>query len=602
MAGWLAEGCKARGPAFGEALSPARAASFPHASKSGKLAESAVCWTSRHVNFFFCERHSPTPTTLRPTHNLQTPHLITTATATVHTPIGTKRDQYITAAMAATNGDSNMEDVTSKAPEGTIIPPASLREIIEKTAGYVARNGASFEGGLREKQAGNSKMSFLMEDDAYFAYYRWRMSEIKAGRGNAVSAGRAGEVSFQGREERKGPEPPEEFQFSARVPNISAQDLDVVKLTALFVAKNGRGWMTQLSQREAGNFQFDFLRPQHTLYQFFSRLVDQYQELLTGDSTDGGRPQKKRITTLEQNVKERFQVLDRARKRAEWVKHQEAQKVAKEEQQEKERVEYAQIDWHDFVVVETVVFDERDENADLPAPTTMNDLQSASLEQKAAMSIDPGRRIEEAFPSFDDQSQFYGQQQQQQQQPWGKPSQLLLTIHRSHANISHSIPPSSCSRANATTATIPSHTTTSSTSLSTTSRRQLLSHQHSPARPRPRPRRTRSCPRYWCTHEDPQRLHPTRTATAPNRQHLHLPQLQTGNPQRRIPKPSPHRNALPRMARTIRPRGPPLFNNKPVDHGSRQQPQTSGQPARRRLRPDDWPAHQRRRNCEEETC
>ena len=320
--------------------------------------------------------------------------------------------------MAATNGEMDLNEVVNKAPEGTIIPPLGLREVLEKTAGYVVRNGQHFEENIREKNGSNPKMSFVFDGDAYHAYYLWRKSEIKAGRGNNVSAGRGGEVSFQGREERKGPEPPEEFMFSARVPNISAQDLDVVKLTALFVAKNGRGWMTQLSQREAGNFQFDFLRPQHTLYQFFSRLVDQYQDLLTGDSTDGGRPQKKRITSLEQNVKERFQVLDRAKKRAEWVKHQEAQKAAKEEQQEKERVEYAQIDWHDFVVVETVVFDERDEETNLPPPTTVNDLQSASLEQKAAMSINPSRRIEEAFPSFNDQEQFYGQQNQQQQQQY----------------------------------------------------------------------------------------------------------------------------------------------------------------------------------------
>lgn len=318
--------------------------------------------------------------------------------------------------MAATNGGSIMDDVIKRAPEGTIIPPSGLRDIIEKTAGYVVRNGQTFENNIREKNSSNPKMSFVDPDDAYHAYYSWRKTEIREGRGNAISAGRENEVSFQGREVKKGPEPPEEFMFSARVPNISAQDLDVVKLTALYVAKNGRGWMTQLSQREAGNFQFDFLRPQHTLYQFFSRLVDQYQDLLTGDSTDGGRPQKKRITSLEQNVKERFQVLDGAKKRAEWVKHQEAQKVAKEEQQEKERVEYAQIDWHDFVVVETVVFDENDENTELPAPTTVNDLQSASLEQKAAMSINPNRRIEEAFPTFNDQDQFYGQQQQPQQQ------------------------------------------------------------------------------------------------------------------------------------------------------------------------------------------
>ncbi|KAK1031511.1 SF3a splicing factor complex subunit, partial [Friedmanniomyces endolithicus] len=141
-----------------------------------------------------------------------------------------------------------------------------------------------------------------------------------------------------------------------------------------------------------------------------------YTDLIQGDSVDGGRPQKKRITELEANVSDRFRVLERAKKRAEWVKWQETQKVEKEEQDEKEKVAYAQIDWHDFVVVETVVFDERDEQAELPAPTTKNDLQSASLEQKAAMSIAPNRRIEEAMPTFDDYDTFYGSTQQQQQQ------------------------------------------------------------------------------------------------------------------------------------------------------------------------------------------
>lgn len=314
--------------------------------------------------------------------------------------------------MAAQNSDTLMEDVANKAPEGTIMPPPGAREIIEKTAGYVARNGMVFESKIREKQGNENKMSFLQPEDAYHAFYRWRVEEIKSGRGNAISAGREQEVSFQGKEVKKAPEKPEDFKFSARVPNISAQDLDVVKLTALYVAKMGRSWMTQLSQREAGNFQFDFLRPQHTLYQFFSRLVDQYTDLLTGESMQKGEPQKKRMRRLESNVKNRFEVVERAKKRAEYVRYEEAQKVAKEEEEEKQKVEYAQIDWHDFVVVETVVFDERDDDAELPAPITKNDLESASLEQKAAMSIDPNRRLEEAFPTFNDHDQFYGQQQQ----------------------------------------------------------------------------------------------------------------------------------------------------------------------------------------------
>ena len=64
---------------------------------------------------------------------------------------------------------------------------------------------------------------------------------------------------------------------------------------------------------------------------------------------------------------------------------------------------YAQVDWHDFVVVETVLFNEADDLADLPVPTSLGDLQSASLEQKAMMSLQPhNMRIEEAMPGEED--------------------------------------------------------------------------------------------------------------------------------------------------------------------------------------------------------
>ncbi|TKA25985.1 hypothetical protein B0A50_05497 [Salinomyces thailandicus] len=309
---------------------------------------------------------------------------------------------------APPGGKTLLDDM--KPPEGTVLPPRSQRERIEKAAEFISRRGASFEEKMLNDPSKKQLLSFLYPDDPYRGYYDWRVSEFKAGRGNDINASQQAEtvtgVSSKGREVRKGPEKPDDFHFSARMPNISAQDLDIVRLTALFVAKNGRAWMTGLSQREAGNFQFDFLRPQHSLYQFFSRLVDQYTELLTGDTVDEGRPQKKRLTELHANVSNRFRVLERAKKRAEYVRWQEAQKVAKEEQEEKEKIAYAQVDWHDFVVVETIVFDERDDEAQLPAPTSLNDLQSASLEQKAAMRVGADRRLEEAMPDFTDYNQY----------------------------------------------------------------------------------------------------------------------------------------------------------------------------------------------------
>ena len=217
------------------------------------------------------------------------------------------------------------------------------------------------------------------------------------------------------------------------MPNISALDLEVVRFTALHVARKGKSWMTALSQREARNYQFDFLRPQHSLYNFFSHLVDQYTVLLqTGP--EGQKAEQARISTLQANLQNRFRVLELAKQRAEWVKWQETQKQKQEEAEEAEKLAYAQIDWHDFVVVETVLFTDADEQADLPPPTSLNDLQSASLEQKAMMSLArPDMRIEEAMPT-DDMMNYaytyddgYGHGQNGYPQPVQPPSAMMHT-------------------------------------------------------------------------------------------------------------------------------------------------------------------------------
>ena len=313
----------------------------------------------------------------------------------------------VVARMAQNGAPPELPDAVSKPPEGIVLPPKDIRAIVEKTAGYVERNGPVFEDRIRDKEIHNSKFSFLSPNDAYSPFYQWRLSEIRAGRGTAISAGRA-EAPIE--EKPRGPPPPPEFVFSARMPNISALDLEVVRLTALHVARKGKSWMTALSQREARNYQFDFLRPQHSLYNFFSHLVDQYTVLLqTGP--EGQKAEQARIQTLQANLQNKFRVWELAKRRAEYVKWQESQKQKKEEAEQAEQMAYAQIDWHDFVVVETVLFTDADDQAELPPPTSLNDLQSASLEQKAMMSLSrPDMRIEEAMPTDDIMSYSYDNQ------------------------------------------------------------------------------------------------------------------------------------------------------------------------------------------------
>ena len=308
----------------------------------------------------------------------------------------------------AANGDAAASLDNIKAPPGIIIPPpGEIREVIEKTAGYVARGGTGIEERLRENHGSNPKFSFVVSrTDAYSAYYEWRKEEYKAGRGTAVAAGRAGEAAAApAKEEPKGPAKPVEFSFLARMPRMNQKDLEVVRLTALFVARNGRQFMTSLSHREAGNPQFQFLIPNHTFHNFFQHMIDQYTIILKegGAGGEGTKAQKARMAELAENVADKFRVLARAKQRAEYARWVESEKAKKEEEEEKQREEFARIDWNDFVIVETIVFGEADDSANLPPPTTLNDIQYASLEEKNKVSISSNLRIEEAFP-FDDTS------------------------------------------------------------------------------------------------------------------------------------------------------------------------------------------------------
>ncbi|KZM19638.1 SF3a splicing factor complex subunit [Ascochyta rabiei] len=303
--------------------------------------------------------------------------------------------------MAVANGDSAASaDLDVKPPENIVIPPPNVRVNVAKTADFVFRRGESQLPGLKARIANDSKsqLTFVTDDDPYNPYFLWYLEQLKAGHGPAAK-GTAQPAS----EKPKGPPEPAKFRFSARMPNISAKDLEVLKLTALYTARVGENWLKELRNRESGNFQFDFLRPNHSFFPFFRSLVDQYKILLEEEQTVEAR-----IAELQENIKNRFHVLERAKGRSEYVKYMSAQKEKEVKKAEDEKREYATIDWHEFTVIATVLFDEADDAADLPPPALLNDLQSQSLEQKAAVSLST-RRLEEAMP---DESTYYNATQQ----------------------------------------------------------------------------------------------------------------------------------------------------------------------------------------------
>ncbi|KAL7198982.1 hypothetical protein ACSBR2_021300 [Camellia fascicularis] len=293
---------------------------------------------------------------------------------------------------------------------GIIHPPPDIRNIVDKTAQFVAKNGPEFEKRIIANNAGNAKFNFLNASDPYHAYYQHRLSEFRAQNQTSslqqpsdTSASESApsvpdtdgneavtksDPSAQFRPVRKVLEPPEAEQYTVRLPEgITGEELDIIKLTAQFVARNGKSFLTGLTSREINNPQFHFLKPTHSMFMFFTSLADAYSKVLM--------PPKGLTDKLKKSVTDMTTVLERCLHRLEWERSQEQARQKAEDEIEQERVQMAMIDWHDFVVVESIDFAD-DEDEELPAPMTLEEVirrskMSAVVEEDI---VEPGKEVE----------------------------------------------------------------------------------------------------------------------------------------------------------------------------------------------------------------
>ncbi|ESQ35345.1 hypothetical protein EUTSA_v10006856mg [Eutrema salsugineum] len=266
---------------------------------------------------------------------------------------------------------------------GIIHPPPDIRTIVEKTAQFVSKNGLEFEKRIIARNASNAKFNFLSSSDPYHAFYQHKLNEYRAQNQDgthttdsdgtdlqldsaAAAEGEAGEAQPDAQAQFRVPpkplEPPEPEKYTVRLPEgITSEELDVIKLTAQFVARNGKSFLNGLQSRENNNPQFHFMKPTHSMFPFFTTLVDAYFDVL--------KPPEDLIDKLRKSAADFTTVLERCLHRLEWDRSQEQQRKKEEDEKEQERVQMAMIDWHDFVVVESIDFaDEEDE--ELPPPMT----------------------------------------------------------------------------------------------------------------------------------------------------------------------------------------------------------------------------------------
>lgn len=298
--------------------------------------------------------------------------------------------------------------------EGYIIPPPELRTIVDKTAQFVGKNGKSFEARIRANEQGNLKFNFLKEDDPYHAYYLAKVKEAEDAKngivkkesdgdaaakkaakeeqdaeaqaaaeaeeaskgesqkdGNSISKeaehSRVGLIAKLAKDLSQDPPPPDSFTLIK--PRLTPQELDTIKLTARFTAVSGREFLSGLAQRELSNPEFDFLKPTHMLFGFFTSLVDSYSKCL--------KPPKELKAKLGDTLTSRNKVLQRCVHRLRWDRKQEQEKQERESQASADKVAYQSIDWHDFVVVETITFDDDEEEEALPPPQALEESSAA---------------------------------------------------------------------------------------------------------------------------------------------------------------------------------------------------------------------------------
>ncbi|KAG0199322.1 hypothetical protein BGX28_007373 [Mortierella sp. GBA30] len=289
---------------------------------------------------------------------------------------------------SAQETDDTAQDDTASV--GIIYPPPYIREIADKTAAYVSGSGsgALLEERLRQSEKNNAKFCFLNPTDPYHAYYAFKVKEAKSGNGKLASLGlsspKAAEIKaeVEAKVEEAIKPPPEEppaLEFMTPMPSVSAQDLDIIKLTAQFVARNGRQFMVSLAQREARNYQFDFLRPNHSLFPYFSKLVDQYTKILV--------PGPGMLEQIDSRAANKYAVQDIVMKRVEYTAYQQELRKKKDEKEDAERQAFLSINWQDFVVVQTIEFTEADDAVDLPLPKSLKELENMSLAQKRMIQV-----------------------------------------------------------------------------------------------------------------------------------------------------------------------------------------------------------------------
>ena len=324
--------------------------------------------------------------------------------------------------------ESKDEEILLGGGISMIYPPPETKKVIDKAATLVAQYGLQVEASMKE----DPNFSFINKENSYYPYYQLKIKESKeelkknleqklkelykednnSNNNILLNKKRKKEdnnnnieeiekeakelikeamkdkidilkkeseinVNLNSKENKSSSSSlnnnnniPAPTQFSVPVPNISGTELDIIKISAQFVAKNGQKFLSDLIKREKDNPQFDFMKPQHTLFGYFTFLVGCYAKILNNKNEI--------ITKIEKYATNADEILKTGNKiylyEKKLSKIPRGKRFSQEDLlSEKEKEKMKQIDWYDFVLVETINFSDNEEEEEKEEQKLNND-------------------------------------------------------------------------------------------------------------------------------------------------------------------------------------------------------------------------------------
>lgn len=281
---------------------------------------------------------------------------------------------------------------------GMIIPPPEVRELLEKTATYIA-NKPSLEIKVKERHSNDIRFTFLHKTNPYHSYYQHRVLQLRNQQSNETAQQpeikqpsiqeKETEIegakisylkSFRAKSEsaRQQTQTKQQYEDIYTIPDISPRpttlSLEVMKLTARYGAEYGIEFIRNISIREQRNHTFDFLKPMHVHFAIFQKLMDSYVHIMKLGRTcvDKDLDVEIELNHLNEN---NYDIMNDVWNLHDWD-CQQAERQLEADLNEREKFRKAQIDWHDFIVVATVDFkstedeDEADEEEILNVPVS----------------------------------------------------------------------------------------------------------------------------------------------------------------------------------------------------------------------------------------